>query len=139
MPHMLKPGELKQIHPRRRLRSYVAASPFDIAEQNEITDADTGNVVPCGSYFWGALLRIDVYEAPEDVRFVFFGTGVMQVYACCLLHADDVVALDDSTGALPAAPAPVAHLARRTCITCPFGRISMCSGSPVQRAQSPKK
>ena len=100
-PHLLRPDELKLIHPRRRLRPYVAASPYEIAERNDVYDAESDELVPCCTYVWGALLRIDVFEAPADVRFVFFGTGVMQVYACTLLGADDILALDDpSAGVL---------------------------------------
>ena len=57
-------------------------------------EADTDEIKPCCTYVWGALLRIDVFDAQDDVRFVFFGTGVMQVYACTLLEADDILALD---------------------------------------------
>jgi hypothetical protein len=70
--------------------------------QNDFVDAN-GAVIPCGSYLWGALLRIDVFQAPEDVRFVFFSTGVMQVYACRLLAADDLLELADPSGAAPQA------------------------------------
>jgi hypothetical protein len=97
--HILQPSELKHIHPRRHLRSYVAASPLDIAERSEVMNPETGNLMPCGTYFWGSLLRIDVYQAPEDVCFVFFGTGAMQVYACTLLGEDDFVSLDESVSA----------------------------------------
>ena len=99
LPHILHPSELKLIHPRRRLRPYVAASPQQVAEQNDIVDAETGMVVPCGTYIWGALLRIDLYEAPADMRLVFFSTGVMQVYACNLLGADDHLELRAPDGA----------------------------------------
>jgi hypothetical protein len=77
LPHILHPSELKLIHPRRRLRPYVAASPQQVAEQNDI----------------------DLYEAPADMRLVFFSTGVMQVYACNLLGADDHLELRAPDGA----------------------------------------
>lgn len=100
MLHMLTPAELKAIHPKRKLRPYVAAAPLHIAEQN--TESNTSSQDSDGSehhpafgasctYIWGALLRIDVLEAPADTRFVFFGTGHMQVYACRLFREDEIL------------------------------------------------
>jgi nitric-oxide synthase, plant len=91
--HILTPSELKAIHPKRKLRPYIAASPMAVAEQNDVVDAD-GMVAPCATYLWGALLRLDVLEAPPDALFVFFGTSMMQVYACRLFHEDEVLVLD---------------------------------------------
>jgi hypothetical protein len=92
---MLTPEELRLIHPRRRLRPYVAASPFTVAEATGGGSDSDGNIVPCATYLWGALLRIDVVEAGPEAHLVFFGTGAMQVWACNLLEEDDVLALDD--------------------------------------------
>ena len=102
--HSLRPAELKAIHPRRRLRPYVAASPLTVAEETGGNDTDGagGPVVPCATYLWGALLRVDVMEAGPDVRLVFVGTGAMEVRACQLLDADCELALAQaSTGARP--------------------------------------
>lgn len=68
----MTPPELKAIHPKRKLRPYVAASPEVVAEQYSAAE-------PSATYFWGAVLRIDVLESPPDTLLVFFGTGVMQV------------------------------------------------------------
>jgi hypothetical protein len=95
IPHMLTPEELRLIHPRRRLRPYVAASPYTVAEATGGSSDCDGNIVPCATYLWGALLRIDVVESGPESHLVFFGTGAMQVWACNLLEEDDVLALDE--------------------------------------------
>lgn len=108
MPHILTPGELKAIHPRRKLRPYVAASPYLVAEQNDCVDPATERVVPCATYHWGALLRIDVLTAPIDVAIVFIGTGAVQVFACSLMDPDELVELDyesNDAGGIEAAEA----------------------------------
>jgi hypothetical protein len=100
MLHILTPAELKAIHPKRKLRPYVAAAPLTIAEQNtddqttspysDVSEHQATFGASC-TYIWGALLRIDVLEAPVDTRFVFFGTGQMQVYACRLIREDEIL------------------------------------------------
>jgi nitric-oxide synthase, plant len=97
MLHILTPAELKAIHPKRRLRPYVAAAPLEIAEQNDSIYRHHTNSASC-TYLWGALMRIDVLEAPADTRFVFFGTGEMQVYACRLFRSDERLAFEDLKG-----------------------------------------
>eukprot|EP00892_Ulva_mutabilis_P003852 jgi/Ulvmu1/1839/UM119_0058.1 len=84
--HILTPPELKAIHPKRKLRPYVAASPEVVAEQHASAE-------PSATYFWGAVLRIDLLEAPPDTMLVFFGTGAMQVYACRLVQDDEVLTI----------------------------------------------
>jgi hypothetical protein len=96
MPHILSPQELKAIHPKRKLRPYLAASPFLVAEENDCIDPATERVRPCATYHWGALMRIDVLTAPADAQIVFFGTGVVQVFACALMAEDEFVELDHS-------------------------------------------
>jgi nitric-oxide synthase, plant len=106
MLHILTPAELKAIHPKRKLRPYVAAAPHEIAEQNtedpaaiQYSDAAGHSNALFGAasctYIWGALLRIDVLEAPVDTRFVFFGTGQMQVYACRLIREDEILEFEE--------------------------------------------
>lgn len=100
MLHILTPAELKAIHPKRKLRPYVAAAPLHIAEEysednsaiqySDVSDDHSTLGASC-TYIWGALLRIDVLEAPADTRFVFFGTGQMQVYACRLCREDELL------------------------------------------------
>lgn len=105
MLHILTPSELKAIHPKRKLRPYVAAAPLHIAEQSAEGSSviqykdDSGQAPSYGAactYIWGALLRIDVLEAPLDTRFVFFGTGQMQVYACRLIREDEILEFEGS-------------------------------------------
>jgi len=68
---MLRPAELRTMHPVGRMKPYLPLSPAGIAERN-------GIATPCGSYHWGALLRVDVLAAPADTYLVFFGTGSLQ-------------------------------------------------------------
>jgi hypothetical protein len=81
---------------QRRLRPYVAASPFLVAEENDVIDQATGRVMPSATYHWGALMRIDVLTAPADLQIVFVGTGVVGVFACALMGEDEFVELDQS-------------------------------------------
>lgn len=79
MPHILMPDELKAMHPTRRLRPYVPPTPAALAEEHGCVDATSGDLLPCGTYHWGSLLRIDVLEAPVDASLLFYGTGAIQV------------------------------------------------------------
>lgn len=103
MLHILTPAELKAIHPKRKLRPYVAAAPLHIAENsgdNSVHYSDVSEhqstVGASCTYIWGALLRIDVLEAPVDTRFVFFGTGQLQVYACRLIREDELLEFEET-------------------------------------------
>ena len=40
----------------------------------------------CASYFWGGLVRIDIFAAPLSIGLVFFGAPALKVHALPLLH-----------------------------------------------------
>ena len=48
LPHMLSPEELKELHPRRRLKPYYPPTPQDIAQEEEdpaVSNGSTGTVM----------------------------------------------------------------------------------------------
>lgn len=69
VPHMLTPEENKELHPRKRLRGYVAPSPQDVL-------AGAGDAA---SYHWGSLAKIDVVPGSNDVQLVFYGPSALKV------------------------------------------------------------
>jgi nitric-oxide synthase len=76
MPHLLTPEENKALHPRKKLRAYVAPAPAAVREDARVGPRD-GTV----RYCWGGLVVVDMVEAPEDVHLVFYGPPALRVTA----------------------------------------------------------
>ncbi len=43
LPHLLSPEDLKELHPRKRLRPYYPPMPQDLAPQEEEEEEDTAS------------------------------------------------------------------------------------------------
>lgn len=83
---MLSPPEIKALHPWRKLRPYIAPTPLDLAtpslwSEDDETAVSASPRKPSGTYFWGALMRIDVLEAPSETQLVFYGPSSLKVSA----------------------------------------------------------
>lgn len=116
IPHMLTPGELKLLHPRRRLTAFAPPTPLEVTVQqaededatgvyvgaassqytegNWVTDPVTGISKPrsvSATYIWGGLVRVDVEHAPPSTALAFYGPKSMRVYDLPLLAGDGEV------------------------------------------------
>eukprot|EP00468_Gymnochlora_sp_CCMP2014_P009212 CAMPEP_0167746952 /NCGR_PEP_ID=MMETSP0110_2-20121227/4001_1 /TAXON_ID=629695 /ORGANISM="Gymnochlora sp., Strain CCMP2014" /LENGTH=483 /DNA_ID=CAMNT_0007631779 /DNA_START=85 /DNA_END=1536 /DNA_ORIENTATION=+ len=67
MQHTLTPEEVKVLHPRGRLRPFIAPSP-----------SKNGNSKPV-TYTWGSLLQFTIENYPEGTQIVFYGPKCMKV------------------------------------------------------------
>jgi nitric-oxide synthase len=83
-PHLLTPEECGALHPRRRLRGFVAPAPHAVAGEGGESLAASGApdaAAPLASYWWGGVARIDVLSCPPDTRLVFYGPPALRVEA----------------------------------------------------------
>ncbi|KAK9813340.1 hypothetical protein WJX73_001309 [Symbiochloris irregularis] len=90
LTHMLSPTEIKALHPWRKLRPYIAPTPLDLATPDLWAGDDSPDDSslrqgsprkPSGTYFWGALVRVDILEAPSETQLVFYGPSSLKVSA----------------------------------------------------------
>lgn len=94
VPHILTPEENKELHPRKKLRGYVAPPPSELAmasqttvnlESSPQTHNDEGEVPEeaqepaLASYIWGGLARVDVLECPPETQLIFYGPTALKV------------------------------------------------------------
>ncbi|KAK3239253.1 hypothetical protein CYMTET_50804 [Cymbomonas tetramitiformis] len=88
---LLKEDELKQLSPWRKLRPFVPAP---------LPEDGTG-----ASYQWGAVMRVDVMEAPQNFRLAFIGPQSARVHTFPGPPSDDALPLPEvgTEGALGAA------------------------------------
>lgn len=98
MTHLLSPEEIRLLLPTRPLSPYVPPSPYEIskqlhqkaaleqldenASQNEVVNIIMGDPeTNSASYFWGGLVRLDIFEAPIALGLVFYSPSILKVYA----------------------------------------------------------
>ncbi|KAK9806106.1 hypothetical protein WJX72_001602 [[Myrmecia] bisecta] len=79
LPHMLTPEELQEVHPRRKLRPYVAPA----------LQAHPASQRASLTYMWGALARFDVLDAPDGAQLVFYGPPAFKVHSLPLCGPAD--------------------------------------------------
>ena len=99
--HMLTPEENKELHPRHRLREFIAPSTLDLLPCSELADSTTGtdhdlkiessaikgkiyeNIYDCDyvvSYWWGGLVRVDIRpSASTGILLHFYGPHALRV------------------------------------------------------------
>jgi hypothetical protein len=97
---MLTPGELRLLHPRKRLAAFTPPTPLDILREQEEEDDDGQTARKIGStssssskpksvtatYIWSGLVRVDVLSGPPSCSLAFYGPRSMRVYALPLLE-----------------------------------------------------
>mmetsp|Transcript_23158 Transcript_23158/g.60253 ORF Transcript_23158/g.60253 Transcript_23158/m.60253 type:complete len:403 (-) Transcript_23158:151-1359(-) len=81
IPHILTPSELKEIHPQKKLRPYLAPAVEEFSEAER----------PGATYLWGGIARIDVVEAPPGTQLAFYGPSVLKVFGIELLGEEDEI------------------------------------------------
>ncbi|KAL3152747.1 hypothetical protein ABBQ38_012336 [Trebouxia sp. C0009 RCD-2024] len=94
LPHLLTPEELKQMHPRRRLRPYYPPAPEDLAQEEDEGAAGSSSMTNesvSATYQWGGVARLDVVSAPPGTALVFYGPPALHVHAMPLLSQHDMV------------------------------------------------
>ncbi|GAB5356331.1 hypothetical protein AAMO2058_000281500 [Amorphochlora amoebiformis] len=63
LQHILTPGEVKEMHPRSRIKGYIAPSP------------GPGGAI----YSWGFVLKLEVLSCPSGTQVVFYGPKCLKV------------------------------------------------------------
>ncbi|CAD7697733.1 unnamed protein product [Ostreobium quekettii] len=92
VPHILSPGDVRRLHPRKKLRPYVPPTPLTICSGTRVFDDESP---VSATYLWGTLARIDVVEAPRDTTLVFYGPQVLKVRSMRLFGVGEVATADD--------------------------------------------
>lgn len=85
LPHILTPSELKEIHPRKKLRPYLAPPVEEFSDEEQ----------PGATYLWGGIARIDVVRAPVGTQLAFYGPAPLKAFGLQLLGEDDEIDFDD--------------------------------------------
>jgi nitric-oxide synthase len=81
VPHILKPEENKELHPRKRLKAHVPPSPADLGciPHAAAKERNTESSLNVASYMWGGIGRIDVLSCPPETQLVFYGPAALKV------------------------------------------------------------
>eukprot|EP00469_Lotharella_globosa_P013348 CAMPEP_0167777460 /NCGR_PEP_ID=MMETSP0111_2-20121227/3716_1 /TAXON_ID=91324 /ORGANISM="Lotharella globosa, Strain CCCM811" /LENGTH=314 /DNA_ID=CAMNT_0007667667 /DNA_START=188 /DNA_END=1132 /DNA_ORIENTATION=+ len=66
LQHMLTPQEVSELHPRKKLGTYVAPPPS--TEPGQVT-----------SYLWGSLFKLEITRCVGDTQVVFYGPNCLKV------------------------------------------------------------
>ncbi|DBA83038.1 TPA: hypothetical protein ACH3X1_006811 [Trebouxia sp. C0004] len=98
LPHLLSPDELKELHPRKRLRPYYPPMPQDLIPQEEedTTTGSTANAIDTtgpvsATYQWGGVARVDIVSAPCGTTLAFYGPPALHVHALPLVGQEELV------------------------------------------------
>ncbi|KAL0044056.1 hypothetical protein WJX82_006266 [Trebouxia sp. C0006] len=97
LPHLLSPEELKELHPRKRLRPYYPPMPQDLTPQEEEDETATGSsanaidmtMLASATYQWGGVARLDIVSAPPSTALAFYGPPALHVHALPLVAEEE--------------------------------------------------
>lgn len=101
VPHMLTPEEAGELHPKRKLKAFVAPRPADVTLPPPTVTAGQKQSYSA-TYLWGGLARIDVASSSPTCNVTFYGIPQMRVSAAGLQKGEAGLGLPDTETAFGA-------------------------------------